>query len=132
MHKYFFTLIFSVFFIVGQVSEVAAQYEDSRSRDDARDPRGSGDMRDSRSRDDVRDPRGSGDMRDSRSRDDARDPRGSGDMRDPRIQNNQVSEDRPWRAVLKRCREMKKAGPLTPSMKQECKAARKLKKDSKQ
>ena len=56
---------------------------------------------------------------------DTRDTRGgdSVDTRDPREE---------LRATLKNCRQMKKAGKLTKAMKRECKAARQLKKKSRQ
>ena len=82
---------------------------------------------------DVRDPRGPGDVRDPRGPGDVRDPRG-GDPRggDPRVGGDTAPNDRPWRDILKNCRQMKKRGALSRAMKQECKAARKLKKESRQ
>ena len=71
---------------------------------------------------DVRDPRDHGDVRDPRS--------GGGDVRGPRDHGDTKSDDRPWREILKNCRQMKKSGRLSPEMRQECKAARKLKKES--
>ena len=68
---------------------------------------------------DVRDPRGPGDVRD---------PRGG----DPRVGGDTAPNDRPWRDILKNCRQMKKKGKLSKAMRQECKAARKLKKESRQ
>ena len=53
------------------------------------------------------------------------------DMRDYRGEDD-AYDDRPWRETLRNCREMKKAGKLSRSMKEECKAARELKKASKQ
>ena len=80
-------------------------------------------QRDDRGVDDMRDPRGSGDMRD---------PRGEEDTRGDRYGGDGESDDRPWRETLKNCREMKKAGTLSSEMKKECKAARELRKASKQ
>ena len=53
-----------------------------------------------------------------------------GDVRDPRDHGDTTSDDRPWREILKNCRQMKKSGRLSPEMRQECKAARKLKRES--
>ena len=91
-----------------------------------------GDVRDPRDHGDVRDPRsGGGDVRDPRDHGDVRDPRsGGGDFRDPRDHGDTTFDDRPWREILKKCRQMKKSGRLSPEMRQECKAARKLKKES--
>ncbi len=75
---------------------------------------------------DLRDPRG--------DYEDLRDPRGDyEDLRGPHddYQNN-ASDDRPWREILKNCREMKKAGTLSAKMKRECKAARELRKTNKE
>ena len=71
------------------------------------------------------------DMRDYRGEEDMRDPRREEDMRDYRGETP-AYDDRPWRETLKKCREMKKAGKLSRSMKEECKAARELRKASKQ
>ena len=69
------------------------------------------------------DPQNPGDMRERRPAE---------DMRERRDSINQRSTDRPWRETLAKCREMKKAGKLSRAMKEECKAARELKKKSKQ
>ena len=61
---------------------------------------------------------------------DVRDPRDHEDVRDPRDHGDTTFDDRPWREILKKCRQMKKSGRLSPEMRQECKAARKLKKES--
>ena len=53
-----------------------------------------------------------------------------GDVKDPRDHRDTTFDDRPWREILKKCRQMKKSGRLSPEMRQECKAARKLKKES--
>ena len=69
------------------------------------------------------DPQNPGDMRERRPAE---------DMRERRDGINQRSTDRPWRETLAKCREMKKAGKLSRAMKEECKAARELRKKSKQ
>ena len=69
------------------------------------------------------DPQNPGDMRERRPAE---------DMRERRDSINQHSTDRPWRETLAKCREMKKAGKLSRAMKEECKAARELRKKSKQ
>ena len=69
------------------------------------------------------DPQNPGDMRERRPAE---------DMRERRDSINQRSTDRPWRETLAKCREMKKAGKLSRAMKEECKAARELRKRSKQ
>ena len=112
MRGYICFLMVGIFFTTFQVLEAEAQREDPRGGDprmDTRGPRGPGD----------RDPRGPGDVRD---------PRGG----DPRVGGDTAPDDRPWRDILKNCRQMKKKGKLSPAMKQECKAARKLKKESRQ
>ena len=63
---------------------------------------------------------------------DIRERRPAEDMRERRDGMNQRSTDRPWRETLAKCREMKKAGKLSRAMKEECKAARELRKKSKQ
>ena len=54
------------------------------------------------------------------------------DIRGPRddYQDN-ASDDRAWRKILKNCREMKKAGTLFAQTKKECKASRELRKTNK-
>ena len=78
------------------------------------------------------DPQNPGDMRERRPAEDMRERRPTEDMRGRRDSNNQRSADRPWRETLAKCREMKKAGKLSRAMKEECKAARELRKKSKQ
>jgi hypothetical protein len=108
---------------------------------DVRDPRGHSnyldrrrgapeDTQDPRDHEDVRDPRDHEDVRDPRDHEDVRDPRDHEDVRDPRDHGDTTFDDRPWREILKKCRQMKKSGRLSPEMRQECKAARKLKKES--
>ena len=87
------------------------------------DPQNPGDMRERRPAEDMRERRPAEDMRERRPTE---------DMRERRDSNNQRSADRPWRETLAKCREMKKAGKLSRAMKQECKAARELRKKSKQ
>ena len=68
---------------------------------------------------DIRDPRGGGE----------RDPRGPANPPDPRASGAATApDDRPWRDILKNCRQMKKKGALTGPMKKECKRARAMKK----
>ena len=78
------------------------------------------------------DPQNPGDMRERRPAEDMRERRPAEDMRERRDSINQRSTDRPWRETLAKCREMKKAGKLSRAMKEECKAARELRKKSKQ
>ncbi len=78
------------------------------------------------------DPQNPGDMRERRPAEDMRERRPAEDMRERRDSSNQRSTDRPWRETLAKCREMKKAGKLSRAMKEECKAARELRKKSKQ
>jgi hypothetical protein len=70
-------------------------------------------------------------MRDRRGDGDMRDRRGDEDVKDRR-DDHSVNDNRPWRETLENCREMKKAGKLSSQMKKECKAARKVRKASKQ
>ena len=117
MKKYIYLLMMGFFFAAFQVAEVEAQRGDPR---DTRDPRGDGDVRDPRGGD-TRDPRGPANPPD----------RGAANPPDTRG-GDTASDDRPWRAILKNCREMKQRGEkLTKPMRQECKAARRQKKDSK-
>ena len=78
------------------------------------------------------DPQNPGDIRERRPAEDVRERRPAEDMRERRDSSNQRSTDRPWRETLAKCREMKKAGKLPRAMKEECKAARELRKKSKQ
>ena len=87
------------------------------------DPQNPGDMRERRPAEDMRERRPAEDMRERRPAE---------DMRERRDSNNQRTADRPWRETLAKCREMKKAGKLSRAMKEECKAARELRKKSKQ
>ena len=87
------------------------------------DPQNPGDMRERRPAEDMRERGPAGDMRERRPAE---------DMRERRDSTNQRSTDRPWRETLAKCREMKKAGKLSRAMKEECRAARELRKKSKQ
>ena len=87
------------------------------------DPQNPGDMRERRPAEDMMERRPAEDMRERRPAE---------DMRERRDSINQRSTDRPWRETLAKCREMKKAGKLSRAMKEECKAARELRKRSKQ
>ena len=78
------------------------------------------------------DPQNPGDMRERRPAEDMRERRPAEDTRERRDSSNQRSTDRPWRETLAKCREMKQAGKLSKAMKEECKAARELRKKSKQ
>ena len=80
----------------------------------------------------MRERRPAEDMRERRPAEDMRERRPAEDMRERRDGINQRSTDRPWRETLAKCREMKKAGKLSRAMKEECKAARELRKRSKQ
>ena len=103
---------------------------DPRDHKHVRGPRDHKDVRDPSDNEDVRDPRDHKDVRDPRDHEDVRDPRDHEDVRDPRDHGDTTFDDRPWREILKKCRQMKKSGRLSPEMRQECKAARKLKKES--
>ena len=87
------------------------------------DPQNPGDMRERRPAEDMRERRPAGDMWERRP---------ATDMRERRDSITQRATDRPWRETLAKCREMKKAGKLSRAMKEECKAARELRKRSKQ
>ena len=97
-----------------------------------RDRRPPEDMRERRPAEDMRDRRPPEDIRERRPAEDMRDRRPPEDMRERGDSRNQRSNDRPWRDTLAKCREMKKAGKLSRAMKEECKAARELRKKSKQ
>ena len=103
-----------------------------RPAEDMRDRRPAEDMRDRRPAEDMRERRPAGDMRERRPAEDMRERRPAEDVRERRDSSNQRSNDRPWRETLAKCREMKKAGKLSKSMKEECSAARELRKKSKQ
>ena len=105
------------------------------------DPQNPGDMRERRPAEDMRERRPAEDMRERRPAEDMRERRPAGDMgerrpatdmRERRDNSSQRSTDRPWRETLAKCREMKKAGKLSKAMKEECKAARELRKKNKQ
>ena len=96
------------------------------------DPQNPADMRERRPAEDMRERRPAEDMRERRPAEDMRDRRPAEDMRERRDSSNQRPTDRPWRETLAKCREMKKAGKLSRAMKEECKAARELRKKSKQ
>ena len=96
------------------------------------DPRNPGDMRERRPAGDMRERRPAEDMRERRPAEDMRERRPAEDMRERRDSSSQRSTDRPWRETLAKCREMKKAGKLSKAMKEECKAARELRKKNKQ
>ena len=96
------------------------------------DPQNPGDMRERRPAEDMRERRPAEDMRERRAAEDTRERRPAEDMRERRDSIDQRSTDRPWRETLAKCREMKKAGKLSRAMKEECKAARELRKKSKQ
>ena len=110
----------------------AEDMRDRRPAEDMRDRRPVEDMRDRRPAEDTKDRRPAGDMRGRRPAEDMRERRPTEDVRERRDSSNQRSNDRPWRETLAKCREMKKAGKLSKSMKEECSAARELRKKSKQ
>ena len=105
---------------------------DPQNPGDIRERRPAEDMRDRRPAEDMRDRRPAEDMRERRPAEDVRERRPAEDVRERRDSSNQRSNDRPWRETLAKCREMKKAGKLSKSMKEECSAARELRKKSKQ
>ena len=110
----------------------AGDMRERRPAEDMRERRPAEDMRDRRPAEDMRDRRPAGDMRERRPAEDMRERRPTEDVRERRDSSNQRSNDRPWRETLAKCREMKKAGKLSKSMKEECSAARELRKKSKQ
>ena len=110
----------------------AEDMRERRSAEDMRERRPTEDMRDRRPTEDMRDRRPAGDMIDRRPAGDMRERRPAEDMGERRSGSNQRSTDRPWRETLAKCREMKKVGKLSRGMKEECKAARELRKKSKQ
>ena len=118
MKKYIYLLMMGFFFAAFQVAEVEAQ------RGDPGMDRGRGDPGMDRGRRDVSpEPRGPANPPDRRraAPADTRDPRAGGAATAP--------DDRPWRAILKNCRQMKARGEkLTKPMRQECKRARAMKK----
>ena len=109
--------------------------EDMRERrpaEDMRERRPAEDMRERRPAEDMRERRPAGDMGERRPAGDMGERRPATDMRERRDSSSQRSTDRPWRETLAKCREMKKAGKLSKAMKEECKAARELRKKNKQ
>ncbi len=104
---------------------------DPQNPGDMRDRRPAEDMRERRPAEDMRERRPAEDMRERRPAEDMRERRPAEDTRERRDSSNQRSTDRPWRETLAKCREMKKAGKLSKAMKEECRAARELKKKSK-
>jgi hypothetical protein len=109
----------------------AGDMRERRPAEDMRERRPAGDMRERRPAEDMRERRPAEDMRERRPAEDMRERRPAEDTRERRDSSNQRSTDRPWRETLAKCREMKKAGKLSKAMKEECKAARELKKKSK-
>ena len=105
---------------------------DPQNPADMRERRPAEDMRERRPAEDMRERRPAEDMRGRRPAEDMRERRPAEDMRERRDSSNQRPTDRPWRETLAKCREMKKAGKLSRAMKEECKAARELRKKSKQ
>ena len=103
-----------------------------RPAEDMRERRPAEDMRERRPAEDMRDRRPVEDMRERRPAGDMGERRPATDMRERRDSSSQRSTDRPWRETLAKCREMKKAGKLSKAMKEECKAARELRKKNKQ
>ena len=103
-----------------------------RPAEDMRERRPAEDMRERRPAEDMRERRPAGDMGERRPAGDMGERRPATDMRERRDSSSQRSTDRPWRETLAKCREMKKAGKLSKAMKEECKAARELRKKSKQ
>ena len=103
-----------------------------RPAGDMRERRPAEDMRERRPAEDMRERRPAEDMRERRPAEDMRERRPAEDMRERPDSSNQRASDRPWRETLAKCREMKKAGKLSKAMKEECKAARELRKKSKQ
>ena len=133
MKKYIYLLMMGFFFTTFQVVEVEAQRGDpgmDRGRGDVRpDPRGPGNPPDRRDpRMDTRDPRGPGNPPDRRDPRGPANPPDRGAANPPDRGGDTVSDDRPWRDILKNCRQMKKKGALTGPMKKECKRARAMKK----
>ena len=109
----------------------AGDMRERRPAEDMRDRRPAEDMRERRPAGDMRERRPAEDMRERRPAEDMRERRPAEDMRERRDSSNQRSTDRPWRETLAKCREMKQAGKLSKAMKEECKAARELRKKSK-
>ena len=118
--------------VTSQAAFATQERYDPQNPGDMRERRPAEDMRERRPAEDMRERRPAEDMRERRPAEDMRERRPAEDMRERRDSNNQRSSDRPWRETLAKCREMKKAGKLSRAMKEECKAARELRKKSKQ
>ena len=110
----------------------AEDMRELRPAEDMRERRPAEDMRERRPAEDMRERRPAEDMRERRPAGDMGERRPATDMRERRDSSSQRSTDRPWRETLAKCREMKKAGKLSKAMKEECKAARELRKKNKQ
>ena len=110
----------------------AEDMRELRPAEDMRERRPAEDMRERRPAEDMRERRPAEDMRERRPAGDMGERRPATDMRERRDNSSQRSTDRPWRETLAKCREMKKAGKLSKAMKEECKAARELRKKNKQ
>ena len=118
--------------VTSQAAFATQERYDPQNPGDMRERRPAEDMRERRPAEDMRERRPAEDMRERRPAEDMRERRPAEDMRERRDSINQRSTDRPWRETLAKCREMKKAGKLSRAMKEECKAARELRKRSKQ
>ena len=118
--------------VTSQAAFATQERYDPQNPGDMRERRPAEDMRERRPAEDMRERRPAEDMRERRPAEDMRERRPAEDMRERRDSINQHSTDRPWRETLAKCREMKKAGKLSRAMKEECKAARELRKRSKQ
>ena len=115
-----------------QTASATQERYDPQNPGDMRERRPAEDMRERRPAEDMRERRPAEDMRERRPAEDMRERRPATDMRERRDSSSQRSTDRPWRETLAKCREMKKAGKLSKAMKEECKAARELRKKNKQ
>jgi hypothetical protein len=115
-----------------QAAFATQERDDPQNPGDIRERRPAEDVRERRPAEDMRERRPAEDMRERRPAEDMRERRPAEDTRERRDSSNQRSTDRPWRETLAKCREMKQAGKLPKAMKEECKAARELRKKSKQ
>ena len=115
-----------------QTASATQERYDPQNPGDMRERRPAEDMRERRPAEDMRERRPAGDMGERRPAGDMGERRPATDMRERRDSSSQRSTDRPWRETLAKCREMKKAGKLSKAMKEECKAARELRKKNKQ
>ena len=113
-----------------RVRRPADDLRERRPVEDMRERRPAEDMRERRPVEDMRERRPVEDMRERRPAGDMGERRPATDMRERRDSSSQRSTDRPWRETLAKCGEMKKAGKLSRAMKEECKAARELRKVS--